>query len=401
MGVITPPFQISTLDPMFAQRDYDIALIRFLREIDVSLAYQKMLDGMSDNFKDETGIDTVASSGQSKGTNLYVPSGLTVPGILLHGDGADNGTTITDISGKIWTRGGAPVTKTGVKKFGTASLYFPGSANINSPDHNDFYLGTGDWTLDFWIYFPTSVPNALQMIFVQGRTGGYVPFYFSWDGANNRFTLNGSTNGSSWDMAEQRLPATLSPNTWYHVAFVRSGNNLYGFLNGVLGLTNNSFTYNMANGDGIVRIGSNDAASNYFLTAYLDEFHFVKGSALWTADFSANLPSAPYASYNNMSLQSQAFAALSQPSKARLLVFEGDIDTPVLNTDLLGWISRDNGTTWAQVTLAAMGTYASGKNILGGTVDISGQPIGSNMKYKITTPTAKGVNIYGASLLWA
>ena len=38
------------------------------------------------------------------------------------------------------------------------------------------------------------------------------------------------------------------------------------------------------------------------------------------------------------------------------------------------YVSRDNGTTYGQVTLTDEGTYAGTQKIVAGTVDVSGQP---------------------------
>ena len=39
--------------------------------------------------------------------------------------------------------------------------------------------------------------------------------------------------------------------------------------------------------------------------------------------------------------------------------------------------------------------------LLSGSVDISGQPAGSDMKYKVETLNNKNLKLHGASLLWA
>ena len=44
--------------------------------------------------------------------------------------------------------------------------------------------------------------------------------------------------------------------------------------------------------------------------------------------------------------------------------------------------------------------YEITKRILSGSVDISGQPSGTNMKYKIETLNDKNLKLHGASLLW-
>ena len=66
----------------------------------------------------------------------------------------------------------------------------------------------------------------------------------------------------------------------------------------------------------------------------------------------------------------------------------------------------DNGTGThtakkvSKVTLANDGEYESGKNILTGSVDISGQPVGTAMEYQLITANTKDLKIHGTSLNW-
>jgi hypothetical protein len=99
---------------------------------------------------------------------------------------------------------------------------------------------------------------------------------------------------------------------------------------------------------------------------------------------------------------SNAFTAGSAPSTARMVVFQENVDTPTLNTDIIAQVSRNNGTTLSTVTLADEGyvTGSSGQRILAGTVDISGQPSGTNLRWKLTLANNQ-VKIHGVSLAWA
>ena len=45
--------------------------------------------------------------------------------------------------------------------------------------------------------------------------------------------------------------------------------------------------------------------------------------------------------------------------------------------------------------------YGSSQRLLSGAVDISGQPSGTDMKYKVETLNNKNLKLHGASLLWA
>jgi len=50
------------------------------------------------------------------------------------------------------------------------------------------------------------------------------------------------------------------------------------------------------------------------------------------------------------------------------------------------------------------GEYVNSRRLLSGSVDVSGQPSGTNMKYKIETANqgaAKQTRIYGTSMAWA
>ena len=72
-----------------------------------------------------------------------------------------------------------------------------------------------------------------------------------------------------------------------------------------------------------------------------------------------------------------------------------------MNTDLIASISRDGGSNFTNVTLADSGyvTGSSGQRILTGTVDVSGQPSGTSMRWKLAL--ANNVSkIHGVSLSW-
>ena len=83
---------------------------------------------------------------------------------------------------------------------------------------------------------------------------------------------------------------------------------------------------------------------------------------------------------------SNAFTSTGVPTLSRIVVFEENVDTPTLNTDIIASISRDGGSTFTTATLSDSGyvTGSSGQRILAGTVDISGQPSGTNLRWKLT-----------------
>ena len=108
---------------------------------------------------------------------------------------------------------------------------------------------------------------------------------------------------------------------------------------------------------------------------------------------------------NNMTLVSNAQTAQAAPTEGRLMIYEEtSTGSTTLDTDLKGYVSRDGGTTYTQTPLTLDTTYETGKTLVSGSVDISGQPSGTNMKYKIETLNQSGSKVcrlHGASLLWA
>jgi len=103
----------------------------------------------------------------------------------------------------------------------------------------------------------------------------------------------------------------------------------------------------------------------------------------------------------NTTIISSTFTSTSVATNSRIVVFEENIDTPTLNTDIIASVSRD-GTNFTTATLSDSGyvTGSSGQRILTGQADISGQPSGQSMRWKLQLANNQ-VKIHGVSLSWA
>ena len=108
------------------------------------------------------------------------------------------------------------------------------------------------------------------------------------------------------------------------------------------------------------------------------------------------------ASTTSTTIVSTAFTATSVPTTSRIVVFEENVDTPTLNTDIIASISRDGGSNFTTATLTDSGyvTGSSGQRILTGQATISGQPSGQSMRWKLALAN-NAVKIHGVSLQWA
>jgi len=130
--------------------------------------------------------------------------------------------------------------------------------------------------------------------------------------------------------------------------------------------------------------------------------NYVCGTGEANAEDGYVLLTAPLpATATSMTVVSDTFTSTSVPTSARIVVFEENIDTPTLNTDIIASVSRD-GTNFTNATLSDSGyvTGSSGQRILTGQADISGQPSGQSMRWKLQLANNQ-VKIHGVSLSWA
>ena len=108
----------------------------------------------------------------------------------------------------------------------------------------------------------------------------------------------------------------------------------------------------------------------------------------------------------DLTLQSTDTTATAVPSTADLIMLiEDGAGTATLNTDVKAFISRDSGANFTQATLVEEGTWgASTKRIVAfHNLDISSQPSGTSICYKITThnqTSSKETRISATSYGW-
>ena len=209
---------------------------------------------------------------------------------LLHFDGDDASTTFTDESGKTWTAYGDAQLDTTQKKLGTASGLFDGTGDyISTPDHDDWNFGSGNFTIDLWLYL-----NSLS--------GVQIPIGQRSD-INNRWNLYFSFPsqglGFYWKPTESYLfqgsSAGWSANTWYHVAVVRNGDEFKLYRDGVAVATQSLSGSLPDITDGALYIGG---TADGMFSGQIDEVRISKGIARWTSNFTP-----PTSAYGTSSTQ--------------------------------------------------------------------------------------------------
>ena len=170
-----------------------------------------------------------------------------------------------------------------------ASAYFDGSGDyLEVNGSTDFEFGTGDFTVECWMYFSAITTSALQVIFSSGTDSNAFFFHADADqlsvGTTSAFISNQTT--------------TFSSGQWYHVAACRSGTTLRLFKNGTQVGSSVTDSTDWQQG-GNARVGANMSAGQA-VNGYISDLRVVKGTAVYTSDFAP--PTTPLTAVTNTSL---------------------------------------------------------------------------------------------------
>ena len=167
-----------------------------------------------------------------------------------------------------------------VSKYGGTALYFDGTTGTqlkvsklaaNNPVTT--VVGTANLTAEMWVY-PFGQANTNYSLFTFGSetTGRYITSL-----ANGQVRTNYS--GSS----TVNLGGNVQPNVWSHIAIVKRGSNIAGYVNGTL--LPNTETNSSSIGNGGANIGANATGSAVFF-GYIDDVRITNGNVRYTANFS-------------------------------------------------------------------------------------------------------------------
>ena len=235
--------------------------------------------------------------------------------LLLPLSGANNGTVFTDYSvlPKTVTRNGDTKTVTAKFQYYGSSAYFDGAGDyLSVPNGTDFAFGTGDFTVAAWVNF--DLTNTLQFVVSKYNTGANTRAWSIALESTGKLTAYCSTVGTSADIVVTGATTIIS-GQWYHVALTRSGSTFRLFLNGVLdGSTTNAVA--IFSETNTVTIGGR--SDGFGLKGYAQDVLVVKGSALWTEDFT---PPAKLIGSISTSAASPILDDTNAPASRRIVAF--------------------------------------------------------------------------------
>ena len=237
--------------------------------------------------------------------------------VMLHCDGTDTSTTITDEIGKVWTARGNAQIDTADKKYGTGAILFDGTGDtVDTPDHDDFNLGTGSWT----IRFSAKATDINAMGFCEQKVDVNNLYGVYTDGANRRVVFEVRESGVVKGLCLTPINS-LSNSTWHQIEVNRYGtaqNEMRIFIDGVSQTltwsTNLAADYSMPDLAAVFSVGS---YTTQLMNGWIDEFRFDKGIARHTANYTAETAAFSAAS---TPLTSSRFWTMADWQSGRALV---------------------------------------------------------------------------------
>ena len=196
-------------------------------------------------------------------------------------NGSNNGTTFTDVSNVIRGTGSAKsitrtnaVTKTAESNFyGSSGYYDANSSRLAVASSSDFDFGSGEYTIEVWVYpTDTGTRNIVARSYT-GGTGNYSGFILSTAGFLE------TTTQSSWNI---NISHTLPLNAWSHCAVVRSKDTWTYFVNGV-SVGSATASGSVPTGPGDLYVSYRAGQTDFF--GYMQDLRIYKGVAKYTTPF--------------------------------------------------------------------------------------------------------------------
>ncbi|MCP4832508.1 MAG: LamG domain-containing protein [Gammaproteobacteria bacterium] len=176
---------------------------------------------------------------------------------------------------------------TAIKKYGTGSMQFGGTTDRLITLGPDLLLGTGDFTIEFWVYF-NSVSDGNIYTILDGRTTSDTSNVMWAQESNGAWTI---FNGAGSSLNEGWASNAFTTGVWYHLAQTRESGVSRFFKDGTQtsGDLSDTSDYNSST----YSIGGRYSPSAYSLDGYIDDFRITKGVARYTSNFTAPTAALP------------------------------------------------------------------------------------------------------------
>ena len=213
------------------------------------------LNGISElatkELRQKSKLDLAAAKRAADGNSRFTYDITQLPTVYNDNNIVDNANTDGLVVGRPWIHPGAA--------YFTGSNYLSNASNISI---------AGDFTIECY-FKPTAITQS-SFLQVGNEASGRIVF----------FTFNGGLCYNIYGTATVTLATGIALNTWQHIAIVRSGTTVTGYINGTAGATPATGVSGTAGNAAGFTIGS--ASTD---PMYISNFRAVNGTAVYTGNF--------------------------------------------------------------------------------------------------------------------
>jgi hypothetical protein len=159
----------------------------------------------------------------------------------------------------------------------SGSIYFDGSGDfIHHAASSDFTMGTGNFTLEFWVDWATDDLSSNEHIISLGGNALRV--------SNNGGVINCFGSGSD---KLTFTPTTAEKTGWHHIALVRNGTTNTVYYDGQSKVSATNSSWNHTSTTMVVGQYDNTSTNGGYIwgPGYLSNIRIVKGTAVYTSNF--------------------------------------------------------------------------------------------------------------------
>ena len=182
-------------------------------------------------------------------------------------------------------------------------VYFDGttSTGIEIADNADFDVGSGNFTVEAWIYRDESAGSTKYISGQSNAAGqnssGSIQFQVASNNKLTSYIFDASDTNNYLTL--EPSSTTISDNKWHHVAIVRNGTafNLYQDGTSIANVTS-SITVN--NSTAKFAVGALGEYTSGHWQGWISNYRFVKGTAVYTSNFTP--ATSPLAAITNTKL---------------------------------------------------------------------------------------------------
>jgi hypothetical protein len=160
-------------------------------------------------------------------------------------------------------------------------IYYNAQSNLQ--------FGTGDFTIEMWVYF-TSLSGTNYLVDFRGSNAP----------AGSTFGIFQNSGGLQCFGGLNANYGVPSANTWYNVVLTRTSGTTYFFVNGTLVSSTGGDTNSYTAGTSGPSFGGSTYYNDYGIKGYMSNLRVLKGTGLYTSNFTPS--TKPLTAITNTSL---------------------------------------------------------------------------------------------------